>query len=154
MEASMTIRMLKLAGALCLALATVVSSVHADALTPVLVTPAEMTWTANPAGYDLARIAGNETTPGLYALCARFPAGLKLQPHLHPDERIVIVVSGTVYVGFGERFDEARMKALPAGSIWTEPARQPHFAWTRDGEAVIHIIGKGPTGTTEVPAKP
>ena len=74
------------------------------------------------------------------------------EPHYHPDDRIVTVISGTLHVGFGERFDESAMKVLPAGSLWTEPAKQPHYVWAKDGEVVIQVIGHGPTATTPVQA--
>jgi quercetin dioxygenase-like cupin family protein len=74
-------------------------------------------------------------------------------PHYHPDERIIVVVSGTVYFGYGEQFDESKMKPLPAGSSWTEPAKQAHFAWAKDGEAIIQVIDNGPTGNTSIPRK-
>ena len=45
------------------------------------------------------------------------------------------------------------MKALPAGSIFTEPARQPHFVWAKDGEVVIQVIGNGPSATTLIEQK-
>jgi len=48
-------------------------------------------------------------------------------------------MSGTLYVGFGEVFDESAMKALPTGSIWTEPARQPHFVFAKDGEGCLPV---------------
>ena len=62
-------------------------------------------------------------------------------------------MSGTLYVGYGEQFDESQMKALPVGSIFTEPARQPHFVWAKDGEVVIQVIGHGPSATTQVEQK-
>ena len=47
--------------------------------------------------------------------------------------------------------DEGKMKALPAGSIWTEPAKQPHFVWAKDGEAIIQVIGgNGPSAVFPV----
>jgi hypothetical protein len=63
------------------------------------------------------------------------------------------VISGTLYVGFGEQFDEGKMKVLPATSIWTEPAKQPHFVWAKDGEVVIQVIGNGPSGVTLIQPK-
>ncbi len=84
----------------------------------------------------------------------RFRANAKVQPHFHPDERIITVLSGTLYMGYGDRFDESAMKALPPGSVWTEPAKQAHFAWAKDGEAVIQVIGgNGPSGITQVEQK-
>lgn len=55
---------------------------------------------------------------------------------------------GTLLVGYGEEFDEGRMRALPAGSTFTEPARHPHFAWAKDWEVVIQVVGHGPSDTT------
>ena len=123
------------------------------ALTLVRVSPDELKWVAVPSGLLVARVAGDQSKPGVYATQVKFPAGAKVPPHYHPDERIIVVVSGTVYFGYGEQFDESKMKALPAGSSWTEPAKQPHFAWAKDGEAIIQVIGNGPTGNTSIPQK-
>ena len=69
------------------------------------------------------------------------------------DDRLVIVISGTIQVGFSEQFDEEAMKALPQGSVWTEPMREPHYVWAKDGEVVIQVIGgNGPSSST--PVKP
>ena len=123
------------------------------ALTLVRVSPDELKWVASPTGLMVARVAGDPTKPGMYATQVKFPAGAKVLPHYHPDERIIVVVSGMVHFGYGEQFDESKMKALPAGSSWVEPAKQPHFAWARDGEAIIQVIGNGPTGNTSIPQK-
>ena len=83
----------------------------------------------------------------------KFPANFRNTPHFHPDDRVVTVMSGTLYVGYGEQFAESQLKALPAGSIWTEPAKQPHFVWAKDGEVVIQVSGVGPSGVTQVGLK-
>jgi hypothetical protein len=63
------------------------------------------------------------------------------------------VVSGTWYFGYGKEFNEAALKALPAGSFYTEPPNSNHFAMTRQDGAVIQISGTGPSGTTYVDPK-
>jgi quercetin dioxygenase-like cupin family protein len=88
----------------------------------------------------------------MYAVRSKYTSSLWAEPHFHPDNRIVTVPSGTMYYGYGKKFDEKKMKALPAGSIWTEPANQPHFSWAKDGEVLIQIIGSGPSGV--LPARP
>lgn len=108
-------------------------------------TPDEIIWGVSPSGTRLARIAGDPSKPGLYATRLRFAADTKVQPHVHTDERIVTVISGTLHVGFAEKFDESQLKALPAGSVWIEPANQPHFSWARDGEVIIQVVGYGPS---------
>ena len=119
-------------------------------LNPLVVTPDELKWTPNPAGFEVSRVAGDPSKQGTYVNRVKFPGGLKLQPHFHPDERVGTVLSGTFYVGYGERFDESKMRPLPAGSLWTEPAKQPHFVWAKDGEVIIQVVGVGPSGTTQV----
>ena len=52
------------------------------------------------------------------------------------------MISGTLYVGFGERLDEAKLKALPPGSFWTESANVPHFLVVRARQMVAAGIGR------------
>lgn len=89
----------------------------------------------------------------MYLYRTRFPANFRNKPHYHPDDRIVTIMFGTLYVGYGEQMDDSTMKALPAGSIFTEPAKQPHYVWAKDGEVVIQVIGNGPSATTQVQPK-
>jgi quercetin dioxygenase-like cupin family protein len=87
---------------------------------------------------------GDPAKPGPYTLRLKFPAGYKLAPHTHPDSREVTILSGTWYTGYGEKFDSAALKALPAGSFYTEPANLPHFVETR-GDVLIQVSGTGPS---------
>ena len=122
-------------------------------LEPARLAPEDLKWAVTPTGTPRANLAGDDKKPGMYAYRAKFPANFRNQPHYHPDDRIVTVLSGTLHVGFGEQFDESKMKVLPAGSIWTEPAKQPHFVWAKDGEVIIQIIGNGPSGVTQIQPK-
>ena len=42
-------------------------------------------------------------------------------------------------------FDDARLKVLPAGSFYTEPANLPHFIEIRE-DTVLQVSGMGPSG--------
>lgn len=123
---------------------------HADPLQPMQVTPDELTWKPTPGGNQRALLVGDPQKAGLYIYYTRYSTGFRNQPHFHPDERIVTILSGTLLVGYGEQFDESKMKALPAGSVFTEPSKQPHFVWAKVGEVVIQVIGHGPSATTPV----
>src|SRR6185295_16225743 len=114
-------------GAVALALFMSTAGAQADPLVGARTAPDEMKWEQGGLGNPRAKLAGDDQKPGMYMYRSRFPANYKVQPHFHPDERIGTVISGTLYVGFGAKFDESTMKVLPAGSIWTEPARQPHY---------------------------
>jgi quercetin dioxygenase-like cupin family protein len=85
----------------------------------------------------------------------KFPAGYRLAPHSHPDYREVTILSGTWNTGYGEKFSETGLKALPAGSFYTEPANIPHFVEVRE-PVVIQVSGTGPSGRVFVnpPANP
>jgi len=86
----------------------------------------------------------------MYVYRTRFPEGFRNQPHYHPDNRVVTVISGTLHVAHGEEIDEPAMRAIPAGGLWTEPAGVAHYVWAKDGPVIIQVIGEGPSGTTQV----
>jgi quercetin dioxygenase-like cupin family protein len=94
-------------------------------------------------------IYGDPTKPGLFVTRIRFSPGWKDPPHWHPDQaRTVVVLSGTFYFGSGEKWDDSKLKAYPAGTFYSEPPRSPHFTWAKDGEVVIQLTGIGPSGKT------
>ena len=100
---------------------------RADPLSPNRLTADEFKWDISPRGNARANILGDDAKPSIYVNRTRFPPNTKIQPHSHPDDRIVTVVSGVLYMGYGERLDESATKRLPAGSIWTEPAQPASF---------------------------
>ena len=145
----MTIRRLALV-LCCLGLAAAVHELHAQAKPEAIaITPPEMKWGAQGslamAGMEQVNLVGNPSKPGPYTLRLKFPAGYKLAPHSHPDSREVTILSGTWYTGYGENFDAAALKALPAGSFYTEPANFAHFVEVRE-PVTIQVSGTGPSG--------
>lgn len=60
-------------------------------------------------------------------------------------------VPGTPYFGNGDRWDERKFRAYPAGTFYSKPAKTRHFTWAKDGEVTIQITGIGPSGTTFLP---
>jgi len=142
------------AGCIALALFIFNGSAQAEPLRTTQLSPDEFKWDQTPFGGQKVTLVGDEQKPGMYVYRVRFPANFKVQPHFHPDERVVTVMSGTLYMGYGEQFDESAMKALPAGSIWTEPAKQPHFVWAKEGDVIVQVVGgNGPSGVTRIEQK-
>jgi glucose/arabinose dehydrogenase/quercetin dioxygenase-like cupin family protein len=90
---------------------------------------------------------GDSTKAGVYTVQVTLPAHTVVPPHTHRDNRAVYVVSGTLYVGYGEKRDPAALKTLPPGSYYTEPAATAHYTETRDDSVVIVITGMGPSDT-------
>ena len=74
----------------------------------------------------------------------------KLEPH-GPKEGyfFVTVISGTLELGFGKTYDEAKLKTRPPGSIFTHPAGQLHFAKTGKDPVVLQITVIKPKGSAD-----
>ncbi len=122
-------------------------------------TPAEITaitqigaaaGTSGVSGIQTRILKGEPTKSGLYTIQLTVPAQTKIKAHDHPDDRVATVISGTWYIGYGSQFDEKKLKALTAGSFYTEPPNVAHFARTQDQPVVLQITGYGPTGTKYV----
>src|SRR5271166_2337516 len=93
------------------------------------------------AGVHTKVLFGDPAKPGFYSILLFVPANTTIQAHLHRDDRMATVVSGTWYFGYGDRFDAKGLKALPAGSVYSEPAAQDHFARTTNEAVVVQISG-------------
>lgn len=118
--------------------------------TPIL--PEAVRWFSppnNPA-VRAAWVIGSESAGGAYLLRVTIAQGGKIPAHTHPDERNSTVLSGTLYVGFGEVEDESNVVAVPAGAVYVAPANVPHYLWAKDGDVTYQESGLGPTAT--VPA--
>jgi hypothetical protein len=95
-------------------------------------------------------IYGDATRPELYSILFKAGPNTKLTAHSHPDERSCFVTSGVWYFGYGEKWNDADLKALPAGSHYTEPANAAHFAGTKKEGAIVECTAIGPSGTQPV----
>jgi pimeloyl-ACP methyl ester carboxylesterase/quercetin dioxygenase-like cupin family protein len=102
------------------------------------------------AGIETTVLLGDPAQPGVYTIALRIPPHTVILAHTHRDGRVATVVSGTWYFGYGAHHDAAALKPLPAGSFYTEPAGQPHFAATKDEPVTMFITGQGPTDTNYV----
>ena len=108
------------------------------------------TGSSGVGGIETVVLKGDPNQAGVYTIMLRVPAHTKIAAHSHRDDRVATVVSGTWHIGYGEKFDEAKLKALPPGSFYTEPPSQAHFAETGDEDVVVQITGFGPSSTDYV----
>jgi hypothetical protein len=97
-----------------------------------------------PAGAQLAVLEGNPmASSGDYTVRLKMPAGYKIAPHWHPQRENVTVISGTFKVGMGDKFDESKMGAFPAGSFAFLDPDMHHYAMAADA-VVVQIHGTAP----------
>ena len=102
-------------------------------------------------GISQAVISGNPATPGqVYVVRNRFSPGTFSQPHFHPETRYITVIKGTWWVGSGPKFDKDATTPVPAGSFVVHHANQIHWDGAKDEEAVVQIMGVGPSATIRV----
>jgi hypothetical protein len=105
---------------------------------------------SNSSAVQVIVIHGDPSRAGLYTILLKAAANTKIAAHLHPDDRVGTVVSGTWYFGYGDTFDESKLKKLPVGSVYSEVKGQNHFAMTGDEPVITEITGYGPSGVTYV----
>src|SRR5947209_13841070 len=110
------------------------------------------TGSSGVGGIDTVVLKGDPDNEGVYTIMLQMPATTKIAAHSHRDDGVATVISGTWHIGYGEKFDEAKLKALPPGSFYTEPPSRNHFAETGDEPVVVQITGFGPSSTEYVDA--
>lgn len=125
------------------------------------IAPSEVQWpapanggvgTSGVSGTQTVMLKGDPSKPGIYTMLLRVGPDTRIESHAHGDDRVATVLSGTWYFGYGDRFDEAALKALPAGSVYMEPPDRNHFALTRGEGVIVQITGYGPSSTRYVDA--
>jgi hypothetical protein len=113
--------------------------------------PDQIPWgPVNAAGAQSAVVVGDPTKPGFYMVYNKWTKGSHFShPHFHPNDRYIVVLSGTWWVGTGPKFDpENGTVPMPPGSFVTQ---QVHWDGAKDEDAVLLIMGEGPATSTEVP---
>jgi hypothetical protein len=145
--------------ALGIALAAMLGASSAAELNPAAVTyklPDQIPWgPVNAAGAQQAVVVGDPTKPGFYVVYTRWTKGNHFsRPHFHPNDRFIVVLQGTWWVGSGSNFDPANGSApMPAGSFVTHYGKQVHWDGAKDEDTILLIMGEGPATSTPVDAK-
>ncbi len=137
-------------------LATVVLSfgsgkcINAQSQHHVVQAPAEAQWGPAPpmlpAGAKIAVLAGNPTLAEPYTVRLKFPAHYQIPSHSHPTDENIVVVSGSLTFGMGDKLSQnaAENKALSSGGFALMPAHMNHFAYAGAEPTVIVLYGQGP----------
>jgi len=112
--------------------------------------PKELKWNDAPSlgpGFKMAVIEGDPKAAGPLMMRLKLPANGKIAPHTHPSLEHVTVLSGTFYLGIGEKVDASKARAYPAGGVVVIPQGMPMFAFAKDKETIIQVHGIGPWAT-------
>ena len=117
--------------------------------------PDQIPWgPVNAAGAQTAVVVGDPAKPGFYMVYNKWTKGNHFsRPHFHPNDRYIVVLQGTWWVGSGPKFDPANTTAMPAGSFITHFAKQVHWDGAKDEDTVLLIMGEGPATSTAAEEK-
>ncbi len=80
---------------------------------------------------------------GTYSMKIRLPDGLKLAPHKFEKKVRINILSGLFYLGLGNKFDNASLKAFGPGSTLELSPEIAHYAAVK-GVTLIEIKGVAP----------
>src|SRR5712692_6298849 len=102
----------------------------------VMLTPADIKWGEAPPVFPpgatkFAVLSGDPGKTGLFTVRMKMPDGYKFPAHWHPTTEYVTVLSGTFYMGTGDKLEESKGHAMEAGSFASVGAKVHHFAWAK-----------------------
>jgi quercetin dioxygenase-like cupin family protein len=106
--------------------------------------PDQIKWVENGRGGAQAVLVGDPAKPGLYVVLTKWYAGNMSRPHSHPTVRYITVLSGTWWLGWGDKYDPDSTYPVKAGSFVTHFANQIHYDGAKGEDAVLQIVGIGP----------
>jgi quercetin dioxygenase-like cupin family protein len=126
-----------------------------DARGFVRIAPEQIKWVDEPDGLGVQRaiVQGDPTKPGIYVIRVRFPRGVMSNNHRHKEDRHAVVLQGTWWTGTGEEFAPDKTVPLKAGSYMMHPAGEAHFDGAKDEDAILQLIGYGPSATDRIRPK-
>src|SRR5262245_45045844 len=113
-------RLLHTPGLLAVLALALVAADHAETKGEAVHTPGDFKWQDGPPslpkGARIVLLEGDPSRPGAFVMRVKMPDGYRIAPHTHPKDERVTVISGTLYMGMGGKFDQKAGKAMPAGS--------------------------------------
>lgn len=142
--------MKRIASLIMLAALVCGGSLYAQSAAHVVQTMKDAQWGAAPPlippGASIAVLSGNPMAAAPYSIRLKFPAHYAIPAHSHPTDENVVIVSGALTFGMGDKLTRGAEdnKTLRAGGYAMMPAGMNHFAYTTGQETTIVLYGMGP----------
>ena len=146
-------RLLMTIAPLALLLAAPCVALAEDASMGSMINANQLKWSdappALPKGAKVAVLAGDPGKPGPFVMRFKAPANYRVAPHWHSQTENITVLSGTLYLGMGDKFDAKAAHALKAGGFHQLPGKTNHYAYTKS-PTVLQVQADGPFDITYV----
>jgi len=114
--------------------------------------PENIQWRKTEA-QDSATLQGDPSKPGVYVQLLRWHAGHNSRPHMHSTDRYIYVLSGTWYMGWGNKYNYDGMFPVSQGTFVIHHANQPHYDGAKEADCLLYIVGTGPMTTQQTEEK-
>ena len=102
-----------------------------------------------PKGAKVVVLFGDPSKSGPVVARLKMPAGYQVPPHWHSQTENLTVISGTLYLGMGDKMEMAHAHALKAGGFHILPGKTHHYAFTKS-PTVVQVHGEGPLDITYI----
>ena len=98
-----------------------------------------------PPGAQIAVLSGDPSKSTPFTIRLKFPANYAIPAHSHPTDEHVVIVSGALTFGMGDKLakNAPGNKTLGVGGFALMPADMNHFAYTTRGTTIV-VYGQGP----------
>jgi quercetin dioxygenase-like cupin family protein len=122
-----------------------------DPSAATIMLPDQIPW-RDHGTFRLANLAGDPDKRGLFVQMLTIPKGENFsRPHVHPVPLFTTVLSGTWWVGTGNKFDPANLTVpMKAGTFVTHFGNRVHWDGAKDEDVTLLMIGEGPVTTARV----
>ncbi len=128
----------------CLALAAWSPKKEAS---PLLLKQSDLQWgwgpDAFPLGIHAAIVEGDPDLAEPFTMRLNFPPKYRIEPHWTTREQRLTVLSGSISLGLGDRFDPKKLELYGEGSYLVLPARTRYFMTSQRG-SVLELRSQGP----------
>jgi len=98
-----------------------------------------------PAGAQIAVLSGDPSKAVPFTIRLKFPAHYAIPAHSHPSDENVVIVSGALTFGMGDKLakNAAGNKTLSPGGYALMPANMNHYAFATAPTTIV-VYGTGP----------
>ncbi len=118
------------------------------------VLPNKIKWVRNAAGTaEQAVLFGDPAKPGPYVLRLEWLPNNMSRPHSHSYDRYFAVISGTWWMGTGDKFEPENTVPVPAGTYVVHYGSKVHYDGAKNEEVVIQVWGMGPVSGVPPPPR-
>ena len=119
----------------------------ADSAGQVYLNPGEIKWGAAPPnlpkGAKIAVLVGDPGKDESFVARLMMPANYRIPAHWHSQDEDLTIISGTFYLGEGDKLESKHAHVMKAGAFHHLPAKTHHYAFTKT-PTVVQLTGKGP----------